>query len=133
MIAELRPVIQAEQPPDTYLLDFEIHSDSFTDGFPIVWDPMDRDLTQLEGRTDLLSDIPFTVPSEILDSEVYEAAGINTWQIASQELVPWFGECWHNAGGLQCKYPAYICHHDDIESFDLRQLKWVSDDEKWPE
>jgi hypothetical protein len=131
MVAELQPIIHAKHDPDTYLLDFEVHLDGFVDGFPVVWDPMDRDLTQLAGRTELLSDIPFTIPKEVIESETYEAADVNTWDIAFGLLVAWFAECWKKAGGLGCPYPAYICRHDDIESFDLKRLKWVSDSEKW--
>ncbi len=132
LVPELAVIAHAEQPEDTYLLDFEVHSDGFADGFPVYWDPMSADASQLEGRTELLSSTAHTLPNELVNGESYDAAGINPWSEAFQLLVVWFGECWHKAGGLECVYPAYICHHDDIESYDLQTLKWVSDNEKWP-
>jgi hypothetical protein len=132
LISELRPIVTKTQPQDTYLLDFEVHADGFGDSFPVYWDPFDAELTQLPGRTDLLADIPYTIPPEIIDSEEYDDMGIDAWNIAFRMLAPWFAECWHAAGGLDCAYPAYICQHDDVESFDLKQRTWISDDEKWP-
>jgi len=132
LVPELAVIAHAQQPEDTYLLDFEVHSDGFTDGFPVYWDPWSAELSQLDGRTELLPGLPYTLPDEVVDGEAYDKAGINTWNEAFQILVLWFGECWHKAGGLECAFPAYICHHDDVESYDLRLLKWISDDEKWP-
>ena len=130
LVPELSVIAHTQQPEETYLLDFEVHSDGFGEGFPVYWDPMDAEATQLEGRTEMLADIAYTLPDEVVNGESYDKAGINSWDEAFQLLVIWFGECWHKAGGLECAYPAYICHHDDINSYDLRLLKWISDDEK---
>ena len=132
LVSELAVIAQAQQPEETYLLDFEVHSDGFAEGFPVYWDPMSAELDQLDGRTDLLPAITSTLPDDIVNEGVYTEAGINCWNTAFQMLVVWFGECWHKAGGMMCAYPSYICHHDDIKSYDLRLLKWISDDEKWP-
>lgn len=132
LVSELAVIAQAQQPDETYLLNFEVHSDGFAEGFPVYWDPMSAELDQLDGRTDLLSELTYTLPNEVVNEGIYSESGINPWDIVFQMLVVWFGECWHEAGGIKCDYPAYICHHDDIESYDLRLLKWISDDEKWP-
>ncbi len=132
LVSELAVMAQAQQPDGTYLLNFEVHSDGLAEGFPVCWEPMSAEIDQLEDRVDLLPTLTYTLPDDIVNEGIYTASGINCWDTAFQLLVVWFGKCWHKAGGMSCAYPAYICQHDDIESYDLRLLKWISDDEKWP-
>ena len=132
LVPELAVIAQAKQPEETYLLNFEVHTDGFAEGFPVLWEALSAEMDQLEDRIDLLPTLAYTLPGEVVNEGIYTDAGIDPWDTAFQMLVLWFGECWHKAGGLQCMYPAYMCHHDDIESYDLRLLTWISDDEKWP-
>lgn len=56
-----------------------------------------------------------------------------------EELVPqeqqvfaeWFRECWETAGGASLKLPAYFAFHDEYKSYDLKNKKWIGDEEKW--
>lgn len=132
LVSELAVIAQAQQPEETYLLNFEVHTDGFAEGFPVCWEPLSAEMDQLKARIDLLPLLTQTLPGEIVNEGIHSEVGINTWDTAFQMLVVWFGKCWHEAGGTECAYPAYICQHDDIESYDLRLLKWISDNEKWP-
>ena len=132
LVPELAVIAQAQQPEETYLLNFEVHTDGFAEGFPVLWEPLSAEMDQLEDRIVLLPTLASTLPGEIVNEGIYGEAGINPWDTAFQMLVVWFGKCWHKAGGTKCAYPAYICQHDAIESYDLRHLKWVPDDAKWP-
>lgn len=131
LIAELQPIVCAEYPAEIRLLDFEADSTRLTDSFPVCLYLMDEEKTQIGSLLQLLADLPLTIPREVFDSQDYEAAGMDAWYLAFQELAVWFGECWRKAGGFECLYPAYICHHDDDAAFNLKKLKWVSDREKW--
>jgi len=104
-----------------------------TCGFPIGWFPMDKNVCQVfDGpQPQLLTDVPYTIPPEVIDAEIYEEANIDTWEIAFDLLVRWFAECWRKAGGEQCSYPAYIGHHDDLYSFDLNTMQEVKYGDKW--
>lgn len=135
LVAELKPIIEAEHDPDTYLLDFEVEMQDLTRGFPVGWVPMDRNVCQLFGgpQPQLLTDIPHTVPEKVAKAKIYEEAGIDTWEIAFDLLIPWFSQCWRLAGGEKCRYPAYIGHHDDLYSRDLNTLQEVEYEDKWPE
>jgi len=132
LVSELAVIVQAQQPEDTYLLNFEVHTEGFAEGFPVCWEPLNAEMDQLEDRIDLLPTLAYTLPEEVVNEGIYSEADINTWDAAFQILVVWFGECWYKAGGMKCAYPAYLCQHDDNQSYDLRNLKWFSDDEKWP-
>ena len=134
LISELTVISHAKHDPDTYLLDFEVEMQDFTRGFPVYWSPMDKEATQLESALSLglLADISSTVPAEVVNSTVYEEAGVETWELGYNSLVAWFAECWRKAGGLECIYPAYIAHHDSFYSVNLRTMQEVTDVEKWP-
>ena len=131
---ELTILLASPQPEETYLLDFEVHSDGFHDEFPVMMFPMDKGVGQIGSPTPLLLHARSTVPAALLDAPEYEAAGIDTRSVAFGEFVDWFAACWKRAGGNTCPYPAYICHHDDIRSFELKRGEWINDEDgKWPE
>lgn len=136
LVAGLRPIVRAEQPPGTYLIEFEAHIDGFDKGFPIScapWEDDDRPLD--EYRMYLLTDVPFIVPDEVLNVELTEHGGlarVGAWGIIFRIFASWFADCWHEAGGQGCAYPAYLVEHGGTESLDLKQRKWVRDSEKWP-
>ena len=43
----------------------------------------------------------------------------------------WFRQCWEEAGGTSLNLPSYFVFHDDYKSFDLKNHKWIDDEEKW--
>ncbi|WP_409304914.1 hypothetical protein [Peribacillus sp. SCS-155] len=52
--------------------------------------------------------------------------------IAEQETVKkWFLDCWEKANGQDFKLPSYLSFHDEYKSYDLKNNKWISEDEMW--
>ena len=125
LIAALRGVIDAQYPQTTYLLWFEYDSPDFANTFPVMFCRMNR-----SGRADevrkLLPDLPFAIAPDVIDDARYEEAHLDTWALASEIFVPWFADCWEQAGGHRAGWPGYLAHHDSAYSFDLtarRQLR----------
>src|SRR6266446_1017202 len=76
----------------------------------------------------LLEEIKEVIPqSEVDRQKRYEEAGVETIEVETITLLEWFVTCWIRAGGQHCTLPAYLCRHDDRESFDLKQMKWEAD------
>ncbi|WP_203333550.1 hypothetical protein [Planococcus beigongshangi] len=48
-----------------------------------------------------------------------------------QAFADWFRECWEAAGGESLKLPSYFAFHDEAKSYDLKNRRWVDDEEKW--
>ena len=128
LVTELKPLSAGKQPPDTALLLFEVEMQDVTRGFPIGWRALGKEDSPVSNAAGghLLNDLDYTVPDEVTDAGVYEAAEVDTWDISFVRLVAWFSDCWQKAGGAQCAYPAYVRQRDDPISFDLRECKWVS-------
>lgn len=52
--------------------------------------------------------------------------------IAEQEAIKnWFVDCWKKAKGQDFKLPSYLSFHDEYKSYDLKENKWISEDEMW--
>lgn len=63
--------------------------------------------------------------------EAYNATGEQLDAIQEQVLVEWFSRCWDNAEGKDISLPIYVSFHENENSYDLHQNKWVSFNEKW--
>lgn len=131
LTAELSAVIDAPQPPGTALLDFEAHPDELASRFSVLLFPMDRSPSQLGSPIYLLTDVRPPVPKDLFDTLGASFEDVDPYAIAFRVLVDWFASCWNKAGGDRCRFPAFLCQHDDIESYDLRRGVWVDDEEKW--
>jgi hypothetical protein len=140
LTAQLRDILALRFHPDVVLLDFEVFHDGLAEELPVRGFFMDRsnnevfsDDPALTGSSlDLLPDIPHIIPeSEKPRLQAIEAAeaDIDTISIEAAEIIAWFAHCWTAAGGQDFPLPAYICRHDDITSFDLKQQKWLPDEE----
>jgi len=56
-----------------------------------------------------------------------DEAGINWDGLLSDEVCPWFAECWEAVGGAERFRPAYIFlhgYHD--QQYDLERCRWVT-------
>jgi len=52
--------------------------------------------------------------------------------IAEQEVVKnWFLDCWIKANGTEFKLPSYLTFHDEDKSYELKNNKWISENEIW--
>ena len=129
LVAELRGVARRVMPGDTYLIDFEAHPGEFHSGFGVRWDPMDAEVTQLDGGGPLLPHVGPLVPPEVSRSRYFEQLPVAS--IAFHVLPNWFADCWSEAGGGECLYPAYLSEHDGL-AFDLTLRCWDINGERWP-
>jgi hypothetical protein len=59
-----------------------------------------------------------------------EKAGVDWGALISDELCPWFADCWQAAGGPARFSPAYLFFHDyHNEQYDLEQRRWIPAEE----
>jgi hypothetical protein len=129
LVEELRALLQKSMPEATHLIDFEAHPGEFRSGFAVRWDPMDVEVTQLEGGSELLEDADPLLPPDLFDAE--EFAGIESCSIAFHAMPSWFAERWREAGGESFQYPAYFSEHDSDLAFDLNCRRWDVHGERW--
>ncbi|HSQ90380.1 hypothetical protein, partial [Romboutsia sp.] len=66
---------------------------------------------------------------EFLD--FYEENEDEIYDKEQRVFTNWFYNCWIKAGGQNFKLPSYFVFHDDDKSFNLKENKWISDDNKW--
>ncbi len=128
LVEALALIAQQDHPPETFVLLFQYDSTSFTDHFAVMLLCMDNRETPIQD-TPILPDEPCTIPSELLDDEEYDEAGLNPWSIASEVFEPWFADCWDAAKGNEIRVPAYLSHHDSYFYYDLRNRKRVKEPE----
>ncbi|MBW9146548.1 hypothetical protein KTC92_07275 [Clostridium sp. CM027] len=127
--------------PEIEVLDFEIFNEGFTSGFYIRMFSMTRDANEFFHDEKIDGDIYFSGGYDLLQEvehifsydeiEHYEELGIDAYEEDSFELIRWFSEIWKKIIGTKINIPSYLCLHDDIRSFDLINMEWISDDEKW--
>ena len=129
LVAELHALIQKPMPKNTHLIDFEAHPGEFRDGFAVQWDPMDAEVTQLDGGGGLLEDAPPLLPLTLFDSEEFRQ--VESCSIAFHALPNWFAERWKEAGGSEFAYPAFLSEHDSDLAFDLNRRLWDVQGERW--
>ncbi len=56
-----------------------------------------------------------------------EDAELNWDALISEELCPWFADCWQAVGGPAAFSPAYLFFHDyHREQYDLERRRWLS-------
>ncbi|MBX4261571.1 hypothetical protein KTC96_02525 [Clostridium estertheticum] len=127
--------------PEIEVLDFVIFNEGFTSEFSIRMFCMTRDAnefshdikndgdTYFSGGYDLLQQIEHIFSYDEL--EYYEKLGIDFYKEDSIELIKWFSEIWNKIIAGKINIPSYLCLHDDMRSFDLINLRWILDDEKW--
>ena len=123
-VGELRTIINAKHPARTYLLMFVYDSMQFGREFPVMLWRFDRAGREFNNQK-LLGDVEATVPEEILGR--YESEHINPdpYRITGSLFLEWFADCWKEAGGPSCAFPAYLKHHDDTISYDLKRRRTV--------
>ena len=118
LITALRPVMSSKASSDVSELRFEFESPHFDDGFPVVFWFMHKSGGH-SGVQKLLPELEHMIPEAVIYDQKFEAAGLDTWAIASELFVPWFADCWRDAGGSDYYCPAFLAHHDSIHAFDL--------------
>ncbi len=146
--AELRLLLSNRFHPDVALVDIEVFADGLEWELPVRLFLMDKGNNEVfhddpgyfpESSMGFLVVVERVIPDDLVDGEALvdvqdalEEAGVDTSEVETQAIIAWFAACWQQAGGGECPLPAYICAHDDIRSFDLKQMEWAPDAEgKW--
>lgn len=132
--SQIRTILSYRFHPRVVLLDVEVFPDGLREGLPMRMFLIDAQNCEtfhddpayfLPSSIGFLDEITEVIPTNEVDRRSrYEAAGIDTVEIEMAALIDWFIACWMRAGGQQSTRPAYICRHDERESFDLRRMKW---------
>lgn len=132
----LRRLVQHAYPTEVRSLEFEVFPDGFTSGWPVRAFFMDGDRSEVFVFENGNAESPSPIDPGLLDLDrVYDRALEETFEescpdsdsytLAGEALVPWFADCWRDAGGLEFGLGATIALHDDIRAFDLRRREWV--------
>lgn len=124
------------------LLDFEIFIQPFD--LSIMMFSMDNEANEVfyernnraifSGSYELLEEFEYYELADEHSGEFWEFYEANEEEIfaAEKELITnWFISCWNKASDSEIKLPVYLNFHDDIESFDLNENKWIDSEEKW--
>lgn len=132
--SQLQTIFSYRFHPQVVLLDIEVFPDGFREGVPMRMFLIDARGCEafhhdpayfLPTSIGLLEEIKEVIPQSEGDRQKqYEDAGIETLEIEMTTLIEWFVACWIRVDGPHFQLPAYICYHDDRESFDLKQMKW---------
>jgi hypothetical protein len=135
--SQLQTIFSSRFHPHVVLLETQVFPDGLREGVPLRMFLIDAHNSEafhhdptyfLPTSIGLLEEIEEVIPqSEAERQKLYEEAGVETVEVETITLIEWFVACWIRAGGQHFTLPAYLCRHDDRESFDLKQMKWVAD------
>lgn len=128
LVEVLRQVQGQRLPSDVARLCFEVFVDCFTSDFPVHLYYVDASETDpdFEGSVDPeLIDCESVYPDELEEQLVAESPKSQPDLLAAETFIPWFGECWVEAGGREFSTPAVIRVHDDISEYDLAAGEWT--------
>jgi hypothetical protein len=130
LVASLAEISQKVLSEETYLLEFEIHFNGRR--FPIRWDGLDVTNGQLEDDGGyVLGRSEPEFPKEFFDTPEY--ADVDLPDFCYRVIEDWIANAWQRAGGLSCRYPAYVRAHGSGVAFDLRERRLVKNSQRWPD
>lgn len=142
LIQNIKEILSFQYYNEIELLDFEVSSQPFE--LSIRMFSMDREANEIfyegpdeaifAGSHQLIEDIEYyNLPEDKLDDfwEFYEQNDESISRAEKLTIVEWFIGCWDQANGESVPLPAYLTFHDDIESYDLFNKKWINAEEKW--
>jgi len=125
-----------EFPKEVVHLDFEIFSDSFTEGSPIRVFFLDKDNTEFFIYVDGKAEYPSPIDTEIFNIDYLypisfekefenKIEGYDPWKMTTEEFIKWFSNKWKSCLDKKFNLKATIGHHDSWEKFDLIEQKWI--------
>ncbi len=131
----LLSLIKHSYPPEVFALSFEVFSDGFTSGFPVRAFFMDRSNTEHFVVKDGVANYPSPIDPGLIETEcVYpeeleeeletNAPDLDTWEVATEELIKWFASHWQRSGGTTFPLVATIARHDSSNEFNLKSSLW---------
>lgn len=131
----LESLVTHKYPDEVFALSFEVFSDGFTSGFPVRAFFMDRTNTEyfiFDGGEakypspvdPSLIEIECVYPEELEEELEVSSPNLDTWEIASDELIHWFAKHWESVDGLNFPLVATIAIHDSSKEFNLKSGAW---------
>jgi hypothetical protein len=135
LVAVLRQLVEHDYPPEVAAVDFEVFSDTWSEGFPARAFFMDESNCEhfiyVDGKAEYpspvdpaLLDVPHVVTPEYADSVFDRDPNLDTFTLGTEEFIPWFAGCWRKAGGTAFKRRATIAEHDHDREFNLVTGQW---------
>lgn len=133
LVPVLKQIVEHEYPKKVAEISFELFPD-FRQGFPIRAFFLDDDNNEFFVFVDGEAEYPSPVDPGLIEvdrvydraiEDEYLAANPNEYgaescyEIAAEEMIPWFAACWSAAGGDSFARKATIALHDDLKYFDL--------------
>lgn len=137
LVPVLTQLVNYDFPREVAAIAFEVFYDGFTRGFPVRAFFVDEDNSEFFVFDGDQASYPSPVDPGLLNIEqVYpetfenkysQYEQLDTYTLASLELIDWFTGCWNNAGGKHFSRVAVISIHDDTQVFDLKTEVWLGD------
>ena len=99
----------------TFFMD-ESNSEHFVyvDGQAQYPSPVDPDLLEID----------YVYPYELEEEYTSKDDELDSYSIATEELIKWFSRCWNEVGGESFKLKANVAPHDDNNAYNLVEGKW---------
>lgn len=144
VVAALKKVLSYSFDSAIDLLDFSTFLDPTRFELSIRLFSMDFDANEVfgdmnnasifAGSMELLSTSTYHQVENHLLHDFFDFYEQHEEQLVMQEqqaFVDWFSACWRQAGGQAFHLPAYFGFHDETNSYDLQNERFVEDEEKW--
>lgn len=144
LVEQLQKVLSYQFDPAVDLLDYTAFIEPTRFELSIRMFSIDKDanevfgdnvsLINFAGSAELVSDVSyFHLQEEQSDNfdDFYEQ---NDEELANKEqqiFTEWFAQCWEKAGGNAFNLPSYFGFHDETNSYDLQNARFVEDEDKW--
>ncbi|TWT26034.1 hypothetical protein [Planomicrobium sp. CPCC 101110] len=93
-----------------------------------------NDSTAFAGSEEVLPEVEYYNLNDSQLDDFFDFYEQNEETLLSQEqqiFADWFCQCWERAGGAALNLPSYFVFHDDYKSYDLKNKRWIDDEEKW--
>lgn len=138
LVPVLSQLVAYEYPKEVAALVFEVFPDGFTRGFPVRVFFIDNDNSEYfiyEGDQAKypspvdpgLLNIDQVYPTELAKQFNTKDEDLDTYTLASMELIDWFSSCWNQVDGKSFARDAIISMHDDTKVLNLKTNAWLGD------
>lgn len=143
LVENLREVLGYNFSSDVALLDFSASIEPTRFELSVTMFSMDKEANEVfsedndpavfAGSAEVLPEIEYHQlnGSELDDFfDFYENNEEIVFPKEQATFTAWFSQCWKKAGGANCDLPAYFIFDDESKSYDLKNARWIDDDEK---
>lgn len=144
LVRNLKNITAYNFSSDIDLLDFSAFIEPTRFELSIMMFSMDKEANEVfyegndtsvfAGSEEILPEVEYHQLNESQLNDFFEFYEQNEETLVPQEqevFTDWFRQCWEEAGGTSLNLPSYFVFHDDYKSYDLKNHKWIDDEEKW--